>query len=172
MAGIKYSTELTAERLRELTTYSSETGLFRWRALTSKYSHAKIGDVAGWLNGDGYRDIQIDCKTYRAHRLAWLYVHGVWPSDQVDHINRDRTDNRIENLREASNTENQRNASKPYTNTSGHVGVAWHKYTQKWRAYIRHDGKNLHLGLFTELEDAVAARKAGELKYWGAIRAE
>jgi hypothetical protein len=93
-------------------------------------------------------------------------VHGVWPEDQIDHINRDRADNRIENLREVTNKQNQQNRSTNSDNTSGHTGVSWYKPYSKWRAQIKHNHKVIHLGYFTNIEDAIAARKAAEKLYW------
>ena len=167
MAELIISETLAAERLRELLEYFPETGIFRWRVSRQR---VRVGSIAGCLNGDGYLTIMVDGKKHRAHRLAWLYVHGTWPKDQIDHINRDRADNRIENLREATPTENNRNQNKRYDNTSGHVGVSWSKAAQKWVAQIRHLGKKIHLGFFTEKEDAIAARAAAEIELWGALR--
>jgi hypothetical protein len=88
---------LTAERLREQLRYDAETGVFTRRV---ESGHACVGDVAGSVHSTGYVRIGIDGWKYTAHHLAWLYVHGVWPSDQIEHINRKRSDNRIANLRE------------------------------------------------------------------------
>lgn len=160
--------ELTVERLKELLYYDPETGKFS--RLVSNSNRVKVGDIAGTLNSRGYLQIQIDGKLYKAHRLAWLYTHKAWPADQIDHVNRDRTDNRISNLREASSAENSRNMGKRYDNTSGHVGLTWDKRAQKWKAQIKHLHRNVHLGLFTRQDDAVAARQAAEVRYWGAVR--
>lgn len=156
--------ELTAEKLRELLHYDKESGIFTWKVRTS--SSVKVGDVAGRQNGDGYRLISVQSRDYLAHRLAWLYVHNSWPKDQLDHINRIRTDNRMANLREVTNKQNQQNRSKSSHNTSGHPGVSWHKQRSKWQATITHNYKLIHLGYFENLEDAVAARKAAEKFYW------
>lgn len=163
------SSELTQQKLMALLVYCQETGTFRWKVSTS--NRVKVGDVAGTINTTtGYLVIGISGEKHLAHRLAWLYVYGVWPSAEIDHINRDRADNRIENLREASHIENMRNLSKPRNNTSGHVGVVWCKRLQKWRAQIEHENKRIHLGYYIEQEDAIAARIAGEVEYWGAAR--
>ena len=161
---------LTAERLRELFHYDPLTGVFT--RLVSTASNARAGDVAGTLMQIGYLLIGIQGKSYLAHRLAWLFVHGEWPKDQIDHINRDRTDNRICNLREATIKQNQRNLSKSCNNTSGVPGVHWRSDRAKWWALIESDGQKHYLGMFNTKEEAIAARKAGELKYWGAHRAE
>jgi hypothetical protein len=89
--------KLAAERLRERLRYDGGTGVFTRRVGSG---HARAGEIAGSVHSTGYVRIGIDGGKYTAHRLAWLYVHGVWPSDQIDHINRNRSDNRIANLRE------------------------------------------------------------------------
>ena len=155
---------LTAEYLRSILDYDPETGIFTWKASTSR--RVKAGDIAGSLDGLGYLRLSVRSRPYRAHRLAWLHTYGVWPKDQIDHINRIRTDNRISNLREVSHKQNGQNRSKPSNNTSGHPGVVWHKRISKWQVKIKHNYKYIHIGYFTNLEDAVAARKAAEKLYW------
>ena len=162
--------ELTVEYLRSVLHYSPATGIFTWKVRCS--SRVKVGDVAGCLDGHGYLLIRVCSRLHRAHRLAWLYVYSEWPKDQIDHINRIRTDNRIANLRDVSNKQNGQNASKPSNNTSGHPGVRWHKRASKWVAQIQHNQKQIHLGCFTDIEEALSARKAGELRYWGVNRAD
>lgn len=161
--------ELTAEYLRSILHYDRETGIFTWKVRTS--SRIKLGDVAGSQNGQGYLQVKLQSRLYLAHRLAWLYMHGAWPKDQLDHVNRVRTDNRIANLREATNKQNQQNASKRSDNTSGYPGVCWNKQRSKWVARIKHNYKDIHLGYFENLEDAIAARKAAEKFYWADIQA-
>ena len=147
MSEHNYSTtpanELTAEYLRSVLHYSPETGIFTWKVSTAH--RVKVGDVAGSQNGLGYLSIQLQSRPQLAHRLAWLYVYGSWPKDQLDHINRNRSDNRISNLREVSNKQNMQNASKPSNNTSGHPGVYWHKQRSKWVAQIKHNYKQINL---------------------------
>ena len=156
--------ELTAEKLRSVLDYEPATGIFTWKVSTSR--RVKVGDVAGCPDGGGYLRIKIQSRLYKAHRLAWLYTYGEWPEDQIDHINRNKTDNRIANLREVTNKQNGQNASKRSDNTSGHPGVGWHKQSAKWVAQIKHNQKLIHLGYFTTLEEAIAARKAAEKLYW------
>ncbi len=156
--------DITAERLQELLHYDPETGIFTWKVRTSR--SVKVGDVAGCQGGHGYQQIRIQSRNYLAHRLAWLYEHGEWPEDQIDHINRIRTDNRIANLREVSHKQNLQNAGKYSNNTSGYPGVSWNKRISKWRARIKHNYKYIHLGYFTTIEEAIAARKAAEKLYW------
>ena len=119
------SPSLTQSQLKELLHYDPDTGIFT--NLVTRNGRALIGDQAGYLRPTGYVIITLNYKRYRAHRLAWLYMYGVWPKDQLDHINRVSHDNRIANLREVSNSENQQNSGIQTNNTSGHKGVSWNK---------------------------------------------
>ncbi len=157
--------DITAEKLRELLHYDHETGIFTWKVSTS--NRVKVGDVAGSPDGQGYLQIKVQRRLYLAHRLAWLHINGVWPKLNIDHINRNPSDNRLVNLRDVTHKQNHQNRSKSSNNTSGHPGVYWHKRISKWVAQIKHNQKNIYLGCFSILEEAIAARKAGELKYWG-----
>ena len=156
--------ELTAEYLRSVLDYDPATGIFTRKVSTAR--SVKVGDIAGSPTGLGYLLISVRSRLHLAHRLAWLYVYGSWPKDQIDHINRIRTDNRIANLREVSHKQNNQNRSKPSNNTSGHPGVSWYKPYNKWRAQITHNYKHIHLGYFSILEEAIASRKAAEKLYW------
>jgi len=154
--------ELTQELLQKLLDYNPNTGVFVWRI--SRVGVLK-GTVAGSINKiDGYVKIVFNCKPYKAHRLAWFYVHGIMPPNQIDHINHNRSDNRLVNLRLATNQENCCNISKPINNTSGIIGVYWNKSTNKWRVKIEFNKKQIHIGYFTEFDEAVAARKEAETK--------
>lgn len=160
---------LTQARLKELLHYDPLTGTFTW--LVSRGRLAKAGQVAGSLNGDGYWQIKIDGVTYKAHRLAWLYMKGEWPPHEVDHWDTDRGNNRWANLRSATDEENRRNSGLPRNNTSGVRGVTWHKPSGKWvaqigvgKAAVR---KTLNLGYFSEIGDAAAARRAAEIRLFG-----
>ncbi len=147
--------DLTADRLRELLSYDAEAGKFTWLARTSK--SVKIGKVAGSPHNHGYWRIRVDGRLYQAHRLAWLYVTGSWPVDQLDHVNGKRDDNRIANLREATNAENGQNRAKYSNNTSGFTGVYWHRVSGSWNARIKLDGQERSLGYFPTAEAAGAA---------------
>lgn len=149
---------LTQAELKELLVYDPVTGIFTNRV--TRNSRALIGAEAGKDRLDGYRDIKINHKIYLTHRLAWLYVHGEWPADQIDHINGVRSDNRIDNLRVVTNKQNGENQTLRSNNTSGHRGVTWDKVNGKWMAQIKHHGKIHHLGYFSILEEAAAAAKA------------
>jgi hypothetical protein len=154
------SSTISAENLRDILHYDLDTGVFVWKVRPSM--RTKTGDVAGTLNSDGYVQIGFRRRKYLAHRLAWLYMYGGWPKQHIDHINRDRTDNRIKNLREVSNAENCQNTDRSSSNKSGHKGVHWHKDTGKWAANVTRNYKTYHLGVFANIEDAIAARKAAE----------
>lgn len=157
---------LTAKRLRHLLAYDQKTGLFKW-AVSAK--RVKRGDAAGRLNpSNGYIEIGVDGRRYLAHRLAWLYVHGVWPTDCIDHIDRNATNNRIDNLRLATISQNGWNKGIGSNNTSGVKGVSWIVSRRRWQATIKKDGKNINLGWFVDIGEATnayrcaAERLAGE----------
>lgn len=159
---------ITQEELKNFVNYDPDTGNFTRIVRLSQ--NMRVGDIAGCKhhkkhNGKTYIKFRIKSKLYSAHRLAFLYMNGAFPSDQVDHINGDSCDNRWINLREVKPLENQRNLKKPKHNTSGTVGVQWHKKFNKWHARIQVMKKNMSLGLFENFEDAVTARKSAELSY-------
>lgn len=150
--------EITQARLKELLHYDPETGVFTWAIARRK---CRKGHIAGTMNGNGYVRIIIDRKKHYAHRLAWLYVTGKLPDDQIDHVNMDKSDNRFCNLREA--TCQQNNVNKNARTATGSKGVV--RVGNKYRAMIWSGGTTMHLGYFdTELEAREAyAQKANEL---------
>ena len=153
-------TVLTQERLKELLHYEADTGVFIW---SSARGSSGAGRIAGSLRPDGYRQIQVNGKSYQEHRLAWLYAYGEFPSGKkclIDHIDGNKTNNRLDNLRACSDFENQRNTRKRVTNTSGFKGVSWDKKSKKWQAQIYIDGKKRTVGRYSIKEDAHAARCA------------
>ena len=154
---------LTHSRLRQLLAYDMDTGIFVWRV--SRGRMAKVGDVAGHLHTDGYIRIVVDQKSYKAHRLSFLYMTKSFPCNDIDHINHVRNDNRWANLRIASKAVNSRNRSLQYNNTSGVGGVTFYKSFNKWVAYITANGKREYLGNYIEKWDAVCARKRAEFGY-------
>ena len=156
---------LTAARLRELLSYDPDTGVFRWRV--SRPGTRGIGSIAGASDGQGYHQIGIDGRIYRDHRLAWLYMTGEWPADDVDHINRDRGDCRFANLREATRSQNNANAKRPSDNTSGYKGVSFDKRRGRWHAYISHGGRRKNLGMFDTAVAAYEARLAAAARLHG-----
>ena len=143
---------LNQQRLQEFLSYDPETGVFTW---IMQCGNVKKGGVAGGKKSDGYIHIRLDGIDYKAHRLAWLYIYSEFPEKYLDHINEVKDDNRIINLRLATEQENQHNQSYPRTdNTSGFRGVSWKKHHQKWHAQIAINGKNKHLGFFNSAEEA------------------
>lgn len=144
--------DLTQEALHAVLAYNAETGLFHYR---KKRGRHRVGDLAGGLSHDGYWRIRINRKEYRAHRLAWFYVHGSWPTGEIDHRYGLRTDNRIDQLRDTTSTVNRQNLRKPTArNTSGFLGVSWNKKFKKFEARIRVSGKGLFLGRFDDPAEA------------------
>jgi hypothetical protein len=143
-----HKSKITQSRLFQILIYNNETGKFRWRVKASPI--CKLGVDIENISREGYYRITIDGKTYMQHRLAWLYVYGVIPLEDIDHIDCDKTNNKINNLRLASCTQNARNVMKKSTNKSGHKGVHWDKCCKKWMALIRYGGKQHYLGLFDD----------------------
>lgn len=141
---------LTAARLRELMTYEPETGRFRWNV---RRQGVTVGQIAGSLNEKGYRIIIIDGCHYRAHRLAWLYIHDEWPELDIDHRNGCRDDNSIGNLRLATRAENLWNAPARRNNKSGIKGVCPHPGGY-WQGYVTVKGKH-YANTFKRKEDAI-----------------
>ena len=150
------------DTLKNYLSYSPETGLFHWIAASS--DKTKIGDVAGCFRPDGYIKIKIFGRNYLAHRLAWFFVHSVWPEQEIDHINRVRNDNRIENLRSILKRQQQQNMNLTTKNTSGFVGVSQRK-NGKWRANITIMGKFISLGGFETPEAASKAYVVAKTKH-------
>lgn len=151
--------KLTQERLKELLDYDPLTGIFNCKV--TRGSKAQKGEVAGSMRPNGYITISIDYKHFLAHRLAWLYCFGYFP-DQIDHIDQNKSNNMIGNLREISNQDNHRNCNNYKSNTSGVKGVSWHKQRKKWCAKVKVNFKHKSLGLHVDFNDAVCARLAGE----------
>ena len=151
------SSELTQEELKKRLYYDPGTGVFTW---ISAFQSQLIGKVAGG-NHLGYIRIKIVHKMYLAHRLAFLFMTGLWPEDQVDHINHIRSDNRWRNLRECTRTQNMRNQRTYKNNKSGFKGVTRHEINRKWQAGIKLADKQTYLGTFeTKIEAAKAYNKA------------
>ena len=143
---------LTHERLTEVLHYDSESGVFAWKLKKGK---GDTGNVAGSAMPAGYLRIMVDGERFFAHRLAWFYVHKMWPTQQIDHINLDNSDNKINNLREATQSQNQ--ANKPINarvNSTGYKGVSYKKSRGKFIARIRVNKKLIDLGYFDTAESA------------------
>jgi len=154
---------ISQEQLKQQLHYNPETGLFT--RLVSNTNRTRVGDIAGCTNRDGYIQIRVLGKEYKAHRLVFLYMTGKFPKDQADHLDHDRKNNQWGNLREASHLDNGRNQGITSNNTSGFNGIGWSERDKKWYARIRVDGKKKHLGVFDLKKDAVKARKDANLKY-------
>jgi hypothetical protein len=137
------------EELRAAFNYDAETGVLTWRHredMLPTWNTKYAGKRAGSIHVLGYRKIRFKGKTPWEHRIAWAITHGRWPDDQIDHINGDKSDNRLANLREANNSQNGANRLQP--NKWGLKGVAWDGRCNKWFAQIRKDGKITYLGTF------------------------
>jgi hypothetical protein len=145
------------ETLKELLSYEPETGIFRWKV--ARTNSNKVGDIAGYSEGR-YWKIGIGKTKHYAHRLAWAMVYGEMPKQHIDHINGDKLDNRIANLRLADKSQNGANRGKQKDNTSGFKGVYWHKQNQGYAAEIRIKNKKHYLGIF---DTAIAAHFAYRL---------
>lgn len=143
------------ELLRKVLDYDPETGKFTWIAKVAK--RVRVGDEAGSFNGRGYRTISVLDTKYQAHRLAWLLTYGRWPNHEIDHINGDKSDNRLCNLRECTPAENGQNLAAPASSSCGLIGASWGKHQGRWRAQITVNGRKQHLGYF---DDKWAAHRA------------
>jgi hypothetical protein len=145
------------DRLKELLHYDPLTGIFTRKVRTAQ--RHQVGDRADFIisggNQVGYYRVTVDSVRYMAHRLAWFYVHGVWPAEDIDHKDGDRGNNRIDNLRDVTNQVNRENIRKPRKdNESGFLGVVFHAPTNRWRARIQLNGKGRHIGLYDTAEEA------------------
>jgi hypothetical protein len=149
---------LSALRLRELLSYDAESGEFRWRNPAGRWGRIASGSIAGGTSKTtGYQQIAVDGIPYKAHRLAWLYMTGDWPPNEIDHINRVRDDNRFANLRAATLQENLSNKEVYKSNTSGFPGVTWHSRICMWQARLGVARSRKHLGYFDSPEKAASA---------------
>ena len=161
----KMNNQLTIERLKELLHYNPDTGVFTW--LKRKGWRAIKGNAAGTLGLNGYIWVGIDGRRYLAHRLAWFYETGCTPKCFIDHINGSPSDNRICNLREADFHQSSCNTKIPSSNRSGEKGVCWSKRECKWRVVVVTRRRQIHLGYFSDIEDAVNAARNGRKMYHG-----
>lgn len=160
---------LTYEEAKHFFNYDQKTGIVRWTENVHNKSNAMPGDKVGGIGPVGYYCSQVRVNGRKefvyCHRIAWLLTHKKWPDGQIDHINGNRADNRLLNLRDVPLGENRKNMKKPKNNTSGHMGIGWDKSRNKWNVKIGVNGKTVNVGRFKELDDAIIARKAAEKEY-------
>ena len=167
----------TPDRLRQLLRYEPETGKLFWlprpremfatQRSCSTWNARFAGQEAFTAVTNGYRVGNVEYKLCQAHRVIWAIVHGAWPGEDLDHINGERGDNRLTNLRPASRSENLCNRGMSPLNTSGHKGVYFDEPSQKWRAHIKKDRKFRFLGSFDTVDGAIAARRSAEQQLHG-----
>lgn len=141
------------ENIKDFLSYDPDTGVFVW--IKSKSSKAKAGSIAGSMDRDKYILISFNSKRYPAHRLAWYFVYNTWPTNMIDHINGNPSDNRISNLRDVSCAENLQNMRKPTKrNKTGYLGVSLFKRINKFQARICVNYKEIHLGYYDSADEA------------------
>lgn len=158
--------------LRRILSYDAETGVLTWKERTEAEDARKgrrttfnkqfAGKEAFTAKSGGYRVGRMFDVLYKAHRVAWAIHHAKWPDGSIDHINGDKSDNRIVNLRIVDASGNAKNSKMFSHNTSGYIGVGWYKAYGKWEAHIQNEKKRIFLGYFDSIDDAVAARKKAE----------
>lgn len=164
------------DALRELTSYNPDTGHLTWRkrerrwfratrdchAWNARYSGTRAFDTD---DKRGYRQGSFLGKQFKAHRVAWFLHHGSWPENEIDHVNGNKSDNRITNLRDAARTENCKNLPLGKSNKSGVIGVSWSQARKKWAASIKVNRRDIFLGRYDDLKDAQEARRKAEIAY-------
>jgi hypothetical protein len=151
--------------LQDMLRYDPETGLIYW--IQSTHGR-RLYQPAGTKCKDGYLGICLNGPRIRSHRIAWALYHGEWPENQIDHINGDKSDNRIVNLRKATNSQNGKNLPIKSNNKSGYPGVFFR--SNKWRVQIKVDHKSISLGSYSDFDEAVKVKKEAEAKYFGKWR--
>lgn len=172
------SRELTFDYVQSRLALDRETGVLTWKERPldhfptasewkrwhTRYCGAEFGAIEP-IGRCHYRAGKMDGRKFYSHRIVWLLIHGAWPSGQIDHIDHNGLNNKPENLRVVTASENQRNTKKNRRNKSGHMGVFWMADAGRWMAYIRFNRKQKYLGLYDNLEDAIEARKLAEIQY-------
>ena len=150
--------DLTVEQLRGLLKYDPETGVLTW-LVSGRRMKPRAGEVAGCADPRGYIQIRINRRLYWAHRLALAIVNGEWPDGEVDHLDGDKGNNRLSNLRVGTKATNMQNLRRAMTSnkSSGLLGAHWNKERQKWKAAITVDGRTVYLGLFDTAQAAHTA---------------
>ena len=163
MNKAKEITEELKEYYNEYFKYDSNEGSLVYKKIPKGVSKSKLNCEAGTKNM-GYRSIQIKGKAYLAHRLIWFCEKGYQP-EYIDHINGNKLDNRLSNLRSVSYIENNKNAAMRSDNKSGQTGVCWCKRELSWRVTININKKQKHIGMYKDLQEAIEVRKEAEIKY-------
>lgn len=151
---------LTQDRIKNLIYYNASTGEVSW---TDEYASKRRKPGSVYYLNNGYGRVSIEGKHYYLHRLVWCYHYGAFPSEQIDHIDGNKLNNRIENLREVTHADNQKNRNMIKTNKTGIMGVS--KIASGYRAYITVDDRQVHLGHYIDFFEACCARKSAENKY-------
>jgi hypothetical protein len=151
--------------LREI--FDLKDGRLFWRVQRKGMNRPSVGLDAGHKHSGGYRVVSIGGRLFFEHRVVFAMTHGRWPTGEIDHINMRRADNRPENLREATHSQNLFNKPKYGNNTSGIKGISWHKASKKWMACISAQGKNIYLGIHEDIELAELIRECAAEKYHG-----
>lgn len=158
---------LTVSRIREVLDFYPESGELVWIKKIS--ANTVLGSIAGTVASGGYMQVGIDKRIYRYHHIVWFLFYGKWPASELDHINGDRKDNRVCNLRESDRSTNLANTKTPANNTSGFKGVLFcrDKKSKRWRACIGVNNKTVHLGYFDTAQSAHEAYATAAVKYFG-----
>ena len=153
--------DLTAKRIRELFTYDPNEGLLKWKNDAGRYGRIISGTVAGRVHPEGYRYVTVDGKHYRGSRIVWVYITGEWPEHQIDHRDNNPSNDKWENLREATGSQNKANCRKYKAETASchlkGVQAVQKKRSIRYRAIATKDGQRFHLGYFDTPEEAHAA---------------
>ncbi len=158
---MKYDTDEMADYFRSHLSYCEESGLMYWVKKPS--NRVNIGELAGTVNRQGYLVVTVRRQKIQGHRVAWLLHHGKWPKHQIDHVDGNRSNNRISNLRDATHVQNMQNTAMFRNNRSGCMGVRWNNKSSRWVSFIGHGGKRISLGTHTSLLEAAARRKSREI---------
>jgi hypothetical protein len=161
---VKHKTTISAEELKSVLTYDELSGIFTWKKKIGRRS--VIGAEAGTVGDRGYIRIGINKTVYKAHKLAWFYVHEKWP-DRIDHRDLNPKNNSLDNLRLCTQSQNGANNKISKRNTSGYKGVSFHKPSGKWRAVIGYRKEKISLGLFYSKEDAAGAYTSAADRLFG-----
>lgn len=159
---------ITLDRIKQRLDYDPETGIFVWLdTLGGKCLKGWPAGRMGTGKAAGYLRITVYGREYKAHRLAWFWMTGEWPENQIDHINGNPSDNRWSNLRLATQNQNKQNSGVYKNSKSGVKGVSWHLATGMWRAVIQVNRKQVYLGRFEDINDAARAYQQAAEKHFG-----